>query len=127
MTNAIEDVRTFMVACGQSVEGHNVGQADLYDKLTAEETNELREAREAEDEVAEFDACMDLVWVILGYCFSRGWPVHDGWNAVAGANHAKVDPLTGQVRRRADGKILKPEGWVAPDERIRALLAARAA
>jgi hypothetical protein len=28
---------------------------------------------------------------------------------------AKVDPVTGLVRRRDDGKVLKPEGWKAPD------------
>jgi hypothetical protein len=28
---------------------------------------------------------------------------------------AKIDPLTGTVLRRADGKILKPAGWTAPD------------
>jgi predicted HAD superfamily Cof-like phosphohydrolase len=27
---------------------------------------------------------------------------------------AKVDPVTGKVIRRADGKILKPEGWTPP-------------
>jgi len=28
---------------------------------------------------------------------------------------AKVDPVTGKVKRREDGKILKPEGWTPPD------------
>ena len=28
---------------------------------------------------------------------------------------AKVDPHTGKVSRREDGKILKPEGWKPPD------------
>jgi hypothetical protein len=26
----------------------------------------------------------------------------------------KIDPETGMVRRRSDGKILKPEGWQPP-------------
>jgi predicted HAD superfamily Cof-like phosphohydrolase len=28
---------------------------------------------------------------------------------------AKVDPATGKVIKRADGKVLKPEGWTPPD------------
>jgi predicted HAD superfamily Cof-like phosphohydrolase len=27
---------------------------------------------------------------------------------------AKIDPTTGKVLRREDGKILKPEGWQPP-------------
>lgn len=34
---------------------------------------------------------------------------------VHAANMAKRDPSTGQFIKRADGKIIKPEGWKAPD------------
>ena len=37
------------------------------------------------------------------------------WDEVLRSNMSKVDPETGRVRRRADGKILKPEGWKSPD------------
>jgi predicted HAD superfamily Cof-like phosphohydrolase len=30
-------------------------------------------------------------------------------------NFAKIDPETGAVRRREDGKIMKPDGWKAPE------------
>jgi predicted HAD superfamily Cof-like phosphohydrolase len=30
-------------------------------------------------------------------------------------NFAKIDPVTGKVNKRADGKVLKPEGWKAPE------------
>jgi predicted HAD superfamily Cof-like phosphohydrolase len=30
-------------------------------------------------------------------------------------NFAKIDPDTGKVRKREDGKVLKPEGWKAPE------------
>jgi len=30
-------------------------------------------------------------------------------------NFAKIDSTTGKVRKRADGKVLKPEGWKAPE------------
>jgi hypothetical protein len=30
-------------------------------------------------------------------------------------NFAKIDRETGKVRKREDGKVLKPVGWVAPN------------
>jgi predicted HAD superfamily Cof-like phosphohydrolase len=30
-------------------------------------------------------------------------------------NFAKIDPATGKVRKREDGKVLKPEGWQPPN------------
>jgi hypothetical protein len=30
-------------------------------------------------------------------------------------NFAKIDKETGLVRKREDGKVLKPVGWVAPN------------
>ena len=30
-------------------------------------------------------------------------------------NFAKIDKETGMVRKREDGKILKPTGWTAPN------------
>jgi hypothetical protein len=30
-------------------------------------------------------------------------------------NFAKIDKETGKVRKREDGKVLKPVGWVPPD------------
>jgi predicted HAD superfamily Cof-like phosphohydrolase len=36
------------------------------------------------------------------------------WKEVMRSNFAKVDPRTGKVTRREDGKVLKPEGWEPP-------------
>jgi hypothetical protein len=30
-------------------------------------------------------------------------------------NFAKIDRETGKVRKREDGKVLKPQGWTAPN------------
>jgi predicted HAD superfamily Cof-like phosphohydrolase len=38
-----------------------------------------------------------------------------GWEEVIRSNMDKVDPETGMVRKRSDGKILKPEGWKPPN------------
>jgi len=58
---------------------------------------------------------LDLIVVLIGYGLSRGWPMNEGWAEVMRSNMAKIDPRTGAVRRREDGKILKPEGWTPPD------------
>jgi predicted HAD superfamily Cof-like phosphohydrolase len=112
---AFEEQAFFMRACGQTTNVDNYDQADLYDTLREEETLEFLEARFADNEVEEFDAVLDMIVVLMGYGFSRGWPMNEGWAEVMRSNMAKIDPSTGEVRRREDGKILKPEGWTPPD------------
>lgn len=62
-----------------------------------------------------FDALLDLIVVCIGAGHSAGYPMEQGWDAVAISNLRKIDPATGQVVRRDDGKILKPEGWRPPN------------
>jgi hypothetical protein len=38
-----------------------------------------------------------------------------GWKEVMSTNFAKIDKETGKVRKREDGKVLKPVGWTAPN------------
>lgn len=61
-----------------------------------------------------FDALLDIIVVCIGAGHSAGFPMEDGWDAVHISNMRKIDPATGQVLRRDDGKILKPVGWRAP-------------
>jgi predicted HAD superfamily Cof-like phosphohydrolase len=58
---------------------------------------------------------MDMIWVILGYAHMKGYKVDAAWNEVARSNLAKIDTATGKVRKREDGKVLKPEGWKPPE------------
>jgi predicted HAD superfamily Cof-like phosphohydrolase len=37
------------------------------------------------------------------------------WIEVMRSNFAKIDHDTGKVRKREDGKVLKPEGWTPPE------------
>lgn len=90
-------------------------QSRLYKKLIDEEYSEFIEAWEANDDVEKADACFDMIWVIIGYMKSRGWDCEAIWNEGSDSNLAKIDPNSGLVRRREDGKILKPEGWQPPD------------
>jgi predicted HAD superfamily Cof-like phosphohydrolase len=45
----------------------------------------------------------------------KGYKVDEAWAEVARSNLAKIDPTTGKVTKRADGKVLKPEGWTPPN------------
>lgn len=113
--SAFDEQAYFMRACGQTTHGGNPSQAALYRDLIDEERNEFLEALADNDEVEEFDAILDQIVVLMGYGFSRGFPMNEGWAEVMRSNMAKIDPRTGKVRRREDGKILKPEGWTSPN------------
>jgi len=105
------DVVKFIEACDQE---KNLGNASLYRNLIAEEFNEFIQANNKNDEVEKLDACMDMIWVILGFCYMKGYDVQGAWNEVARSNLAKINPETGKVIKRQDGKVLKPEGWTPP-------------
>ena len=104
----------FMRACQQETTKDTAKQANLYAALIEEETMEFMEARTAGDDVETFDAILDIIVVCIGYGLSRGWPMVEGWQEVMQSNLAKID-ASGFVKRREDGKILKPEGWQPPD------------
>lgn len=113
--SVFHDQAFFMRACGQTTTEINPAQAEMYRALIEEEMRELKVAEVQENEVEEFDAVLDLIVVLIGYGLSRGWPMLAGWEEVMRSNMAKIDPKTGLVTKRADGKILKPEGWTPPD------------
>ena len=116
--NPFNDVEQFLNAVGQNPPSFPVQenpQSDLYKELVREEIKEFWEADEANDDVERLDACFDMIWVIVGYARSRGWDMNKAWAHGAATNLSKIDPETGLVRRREDGKILKPEGWQPPD------------
>ena len=113
--SVFDDQAMFMKACGQTVGEKNKAQFELYKKLIGEEVNEFYEAADAGDLVEMFDALLDIMVVCIGAGHSAGFPMEDGWDAVQISNLRKIDPATGQVLRREDGKILKPLGWRSPN------------
>lgn len=115
MTNPFRDQEKFMKACDQTVGDLNPEQFKLYLKLINEESNELIQAIEQGDKVETLDALLDLIVVAIGAIHSLGADGEGGWKEVMGTNFAKIDKETGKVRKREDGKVLKPAGWVAPD------------
>lgn len=114
MTNPFKDQTDFMTACDQSVGKMNNPQYALYLDLIREEVEELEFALAHNDRVEELDALIDILVVTIGAINSMGGDAEGAWNEVMKTNFAKIDPETGKVRKREDGKVLKPEGWTAP-------------
>lgn len=106
------DVKTFIEACEQERNENNI---TLYKNLIREEFDEFIKAYLESDEEGQLDGCMDLIWVILGYCYMKDFDVEGAWNEVARSNLSKIDAITGKVNKRKDGKVLKPEGWSPPN------------
>ena len=114
MTNPFRDQEKFMKSCSQIVDKFDNDQFNLYVDLIAEEAAELSEAIEAHDKVETLDALIDILVVTIGAIHSMGADAEGAWKEVMMTNFAKVDHETGKVRKREDGKVLKPVGWVAP-------------
>ena len=112
MTNPFRDQEKFMRACDQSVDAMNESQYNMYKNLIAEEFRELQEAHDME---AELDALIDILVVTIGALHSAGFDGEGAWKEVMATNFNKIDRDTGKVRKREDGKVLKPGGWTAPN------------
>ncbi len=144
-------VRYFMQVMGQPTPDtpqHGCLTTDRWDLRTSlieEEYAELREAWVDCDEAAFLDACVDLVYVVVGAAVEAGLPFDEAFAAVHRSNMEKApscdqcfgtgrmhivplgpasDPIpdcgncAGKgriVKMRMDGKILKPIGWQAPN------------
>jgi len=112
MTNPFKDIETFGTACDQQPSDANY---KMYLSLIDEEVAELVEAVAADDKVEQLDALVDILVVTMGAIRAAGWDGEAAWKEVMATNFAKIDPETGKVRKREDGKVLKPEGWKAPE------------
>lgn len=111
-TNPFLDQARFMTMCGQTVGIENVDQYALYLNLIKEEVQELEDSRTRE---GDLDALIDILVVTIGAIHSAGFKGEAAWQEVMRTNFNKVDPVTGKIRKRSDGKILKPDGWTPPD------------
>ena len=119
-----EDVTEFMTAADQYVgtkphlNDDNMAQASLYIDLIDEEFRELCDGflRRHIGDIADGGA--DLVWVVQGLFTTLGVDFDQVWNEVRASNMSKVSD-NGKIKKREDGKILKPESYFKPDiERV---------
>ena len=113
MSNLFRDQEKFMKACDQSVSG-DTAQFDMYVKLIEEEKTELMQALSVGDQVETLDALIDILVVTIGAIHSAGFDGEAAWKEIMSTNFAKIE-ANGKVRKREDGKVLKPQGWEPPN------------
>ena len=112
-------VRRWQVAVGLPVNDAPTldvpdGTKELRCALIEEEAAELRAALEANDIVEVADALADLLYVVHGAALTFGIPIYEVFAEVHHSNMTKV-ATDGRVRRRADGKVLKPPAFRPPE------------
>lgn len=127
MKQCIDDVTAFHVACDVPILSTptipSPERVELRMELIREEVNrELLPAMAAADLPEIADAMADSIYVIVGAAIEYGIPLAKIWELVQSANMAKADPITGKVRKREDGKVLKPDGWISPNIAIAELM-----
>jgi len=118
--NYQNDVEQFMSAADQYVGAtphlneNNEAQARLYIDLIDEEFRELCDGflRRHIGDIADGGA--DLVWVVQGLFTTLGIDFNKVWEEVRASNMSKVSD-NGKIKKREDGKILKPESYFKPD------------
>lgn len=111
--SVFKDQQTFMEAGDQTTDRYNKQQLDLYVNLIKEELQEFEDA--GDDRVEQLDALIDILVVTVGAIHSAGFDGEGAWNEVMRSNFTKINPLTGKVDKRADGKILKGPDYSPPE------------
>lgn len=118
MKSLLNDVADFHRACDIPILAKPQfvpERAALRSALIAEECQETVDAIARGDIEKIADGLADVIYVAIGTALEFGIPLERVWAEVHRSNMAKLDPATGKVVRRADGKVLKPEGWMPPD------------
>lgn len=95
--------------------------AIIKDKTYSDGPREALSHSYLQDATAE---AADLIYVVCQFCNMFGLPLEVVYHAIHIANMKKVDPETGKIIKRADGKVLKPRDW-KPAELTRVYLNAR--
>lgn len=110
--SVFSDQAIFMEACGQTTGIYNEQQFNLYKTLIKEEVQEFYDSTDTINTVKELN---DIIVVTVGAIASMGINAEEVWNEVTRSNMSKVNPETGKVLRREDGKILKGPNYSPPD------------
>jgi len=111
------DVKDFHQAFSQRVgeksELPNFEERSLRMRLLNEEFREYVMAEEDNDLVEIADALADIIYIACGTAVSYGIPLDRVFDEVHRSNMAKL--VDGKPLYREDGKVMKPEGWTAPN------------
>jgi len=99
----------------QTTDVVNINQANMYINAVQEEFQELKTAYENKDYVEITDGIIDVLVTAINLGISLNIDLEGAWTEVLQSNMAKIDPATGKVNKRQDGKVIKPQGWKAPE------------
>lgn len=120
LTAAFNAVRSFHRAFGQPAPDQPAAlspeRVAARADWSAEEVQEFRDAKTLTEQV---DSAIDRIYFALGDLVEMGIDPSTIFDLVQNANMAKLW-ADGKPRFREDGKIIKPEGWIAPDAAIEA-------
>lgn len=120
LQDAWNAVRAFHIAFGHPAPEKPEKQHILRAAKRAEWIDEeLDELVGAQDITEQADAYLDIIYFALGGLVELGIEPSAIFDMVQRANMAKLGP-DGKPIYHPDGKVKKPEGWVAPDDAIRA-------
>jgi predicted HAD superfamily Cof-like phosphohydrolase len=112
-----DDVKDFQLGADQKVSNFPVlpseSERNLRINLLEEEFKEYMHAETIDDIVEIADALADMIYIICGTAASYGIPLDKVFDEVHKSNMKKF--VNGKATKRSDGKILKPEGWKAPN------------
>lgn len=112
-----EKVREFTKACHPNLPQKPVllddKQKQFIAQMVKDEMDELQEANNVADQA---DAFVDAIYYLCDAAVRNGMNIDPIFRIVHNANMQKV--VDGKVKRRKDGKILKPEGWKDPQPLI---------
>lgn len=126
MKDQWDAVAAFMEAGGQTVgqEDGSFTERFAYNERVGEEVKETWHAILGCDDTEIADGYADIIYAAMtGLLNLAGRDKAERvFQAVVDANTSKVDGSLGHVRRAENGKILKPAGFVPPNEKIKEIL-----
>jgi predicted HAD superfamily Cof-like phosphohydrolase len=116
MINVWQDIKDFHAKYGLTYEGPPRQLSEELQrfrlKFIEEEFKELVNSSSNADQL---DACCDLVYVILGYAYLRGWNFDEAWRRVHSANMKKIRAASAHDSKRQTAfDVVKPPGWKPP-------------
>lgn len=95
-------------------------------KFMLEELTEFTNAQKEKDHITAFDSLLDLAYVVYGTALTMGitpemW--NKGFDAVHRCNMQKVRAQSAAESKRDSAfDVVKPEGWVGPEEILKTIL-----
>jgi predicted HAD superfamily Cof-like phosphohydrolase len=90
--NFVSDIKTFHEAFNQVYDGPPRALPEEYawrTKFMREELKEYNDAVKEGDLVKQFDALLDLAYVVFGTLYLQGLPTQEGWAEIQRSNMSK--------------------------------------